>query len=243
MAEDKGQGVVKGKKWEELKKYRGCAKKGKGKVARPIERKAQLSSTQARDLESTAKEGNCQKGVRRTFKMLKEVWLDIGIKRTDTHKGITIKVLLDSGTMGMFMNRKTAAKHGFRLQKLKRPVRVKNVNRMYNSRGAIMHEVEVNVYYKSHVERMRMDICDLGRTEVILGMPWLAAHNPEINWETGGVKMTRCLPLYSGVKIKEKKKRGRRVVTLEEEKIIRWTIDIKEDHRKIEEMVPEKFLK
>jgi len=153
--------------------------------------------------------------------MLKEVWLDIGIKRTDTHKGITIKVLLDSGTMGMFMNRKTAAKHGFRLQKLKRPVRVKNVNGMYNSRGAIMHEVEVNVYYKSHVERMRMDICDLGRTEVILGMPWLAAHNPEINWETGGVKMTRCPPLYSGVKIKEKKKRGRRVVTLEEEKIIR----------------------
>jgi len=34
-----------------------------------------------------------------------------------------------------------------------------------------MHEVEVNVYYKSHIKRMRMDICDLGRTEVILGMP------------------------------------------------------------------------
>jgi len=30
-----------------------------------------------------------------------------------------------------------------------------------------------------------MDVCNLGRTEVILGMPWLAAHNPEINWETG----------------------------------------------------------
>jgi len=27
---------------------------------------------------------------------------------------------------------------------------------------------------------------------VILGMPWLARHNPEINWRTGKVKMTRC---------------------------------------------------
>ena len=181
------------------------------------------------------------------------MWLDIGIKRTNTHKGITIKVLLDSSTTGMFMNRKTTAKHRFRLQRLERPVRVKNVNRIYNSRGAITHEVEVNVYYKNHVERMRIDVCDLGRTKVILGMPQLMVHNLEINWETGEVKMTRCPPLCGRVKIKEKKKRERRVVTLEKEKIIRQAINDKEDwgrekeiekdHRKIKEMVPEKFLK
>jgi len=67
--------------------------------------------------------------------------------------------------------------------------------------------------------------------------------------------MTRCLPLCGKVKTKreEKKRRGRRVVTIEEEKIVRWAIDdkenwgrekeIEEDHRKIEEMVPEKFSK
>ena len=49
-----------------------------------------------------------------------------------------------------------------------------------------------------------MDVCDLGRTDVILGMPWLAVHNPEINWETGEVKMTRCPPLC------RKKKRRKR---------------------------------
>jgi len=98
-------------------------------------------------------------------------------------------------------------------------------------------------------------VCDLGRTEVILEIPWLTAHNPEINWEIGEVKITRCLSLCGGVKIKkeEKKKRGRRVVTIEEEKIVRWAINdkedwrreekIKENHKKIEEMVPEKFLK
>ena len=50
-----------------------------------------------------------------------------------------------------------------------------------NSGGSITHEVEVNLYFKGHVERVRMDVCDLGKTEVILGMPWLQAHNPEID--------------------------------------------------------------
>jgi len=83
----------------------------------------------------------------------------------------------------------------------------------------------------------------------------LATHNPEINWETGEVKMTRCPLLCGRVKVKEEneRKRGKKVVTLEKEKSIRWAIDNKEDwgreeeiekdHRKIEEMVPKKFLK
>jgi len=54
---------------------------------------------------------------------------------------------------------------------------------------------------------MIMNVCDLGRTEVILGIPWLVAHNPEINWKTGEVKMTRCPPLCGRVKIKKKKKK------------------------------------
>jgi len=48
---------------------------------------------------------------------------------------------------------------------------VRNVDGTSNSGGAITHQVVANVYYKGHIERMRMDICDLGKTEVILGMP------------------------------------------------------------------------
>ena len=86
-------------------------------------------------------------------------------------KGVMVKALLDSGATGMFMDKKMAAKHRFRLQKLERPVAVRNVNRTNNSGGAIIHQVEVNMYYKSHVERMRIDVCDLGKTDMILGMP------------------------------------------------------------------------
>jgi len=63
-----------------------------------------------------------------------------------------------------------------------------------------------------------MDVCDLGKTKVILGMPWLAVHNPEINSEMGEVKMTRCLPLCGGGS--QKKEKTKRVATEEEEKTI-----------------------
>jgi len=52
-----------------------------------------------------------------------------------------------------------------------------------NSRGAITHEVEMNMFYKGHVERVQMDICKLEKTDVILDIPWLAAHDPEIDWK------------------------------------------------------------
>ena len=99
--------------------------------------------------------------------------MNIRIEKLDTHEGVTVKALLDSGATGMFMDKKMAVKHGFRLQKLERPVVVRNVDGTNNSGEAITHQVEVNVYYKSHVERMRIDVCDLGKTDMILGMPWL----------------------------------------------------------------------
>jgi len=107
--------------------------------------------------------------------------LDIEIEKVDTHKGITVKVLLDNGTIGMFMDREMAKRHSFKITKLERPLKVKNVDGTENSRGNIMYQIEVNVFYKNHVKRMRMDVCNLGKTEVILGMSWLQALNPEIN--------------------------------------------------------------
>jgi len=156
----------------------------------------------------------------------------------------------------MFMDQKITAKYRFRLQKLERPMVVRNVNGKNNSVGAITHQMEMNKYYKSHVERIRMDIYDLEKTDVILGMLWLQVYNPEINWEMEEVKIIRCLLLCGrNTKLKEEKriKKRKRVATLEEKKIMRWAVDNKEDwkrekevaadHRKIKEIVPQKFLK
>ena len=137
--------------------------------------------------------------------MLREVWLNIGVEKVDTHEGVTVKVLLDSSTTRMFMDKEIAAKHRFKLQKLERPIMVRNVDGTNNSRRAITYQVEANVYYREHIERIRIDVCDLGKIEVILGMPWLQAYNPEINWETGEVKIIRYLPLCGKTGQRKKK--------------------------------------
>ena len=101
-----------------------------------------------------------------------------------------------------------------------------------------------------------MDVCDLEKRNVILGILWLQAYNPEINWETEEVKMTRYLPLCGrNMKLKEEKKaKGvKRVAMIEEKKIVRQVVDdkkdwgrkeeVKVDYRKTEEMVPQRFLR
>jgi len=253
VEDDWGQGILPYWKREKIS-WCGCrgGKEQSGARARDLRGAAkERESGVPTERKSAAREGGSQQEVRRTFKMLREVWLNIGVEKVDMHEGIMIKALLDSGATGMFMNRQTAARHGFKLQKLERPLVIRNVDGTNNSGEAITHQVECNVFYKGHMERMRMDVCDLGKTEVILGMPWLVAYNPEINWETGEVKMTRCPPLYGGRS--QKKEKVKRLKTEEEEKIICWVTDnkedwgreeeIEEDHRKIEEMVPKKFLK
>ena len=67
-------------------------------------------------------------------------------------------------------------------------------------------------------------MCNLGKTDIILEMPWLQAHNLEINWETGEVKMTRRPLLYErNTKLKEesKVKKKKSIATLEEKRIVR----------------------
>ena len=187
--------------------------------------------------------------VRRTFKPLREVWMNMGIKKMDMYKGRTVKALLNSGVTRLFMNKDLAQKGEYRLIKLDRPLQVRNVDGTGNSGGAITHKVEVNIFYKGHVERVQMDVYELGKTDIILGMPWLAAHNPEIDWEKGEVRMIRCPPLYRKVvKIK-----GKKEIREDKKKIVRWVVDKKEDwgrekeieadHRKVEEMVPKRFHK
>jgi len=86
-----------------------------GVVACSIEGKMQQGSAWTGVLKSTVKEENKKRDVRRTFKILREVWLNIGIEKVDTHEGITVKALLDSSTTGMFMDRKMAARNEFKL--------------------------------------------------------------------------------------------------------------------------------
>jgi len=133
--------------------------------------------------------------------------MNMGIKKIDTHEGRIVKTLLNSEVTGIFMSKSLAQKGEYRLIKLDWPLQVQNVDSTSNSGGAITHEVEVNMFYKGHVESVWMNVYKLGKMDIILDMPWLVAHNPKIDWEKGKVQMTRCPPLCGKtVRIKGKKK-------------------------------------
>jgi len=107
--------------------------------------------------------------------------MQVGVEKIDTHKGVSVKALLDSGATGLFADKKFVKKWRFKKEKLARPIQIRNVDGTDNSEGMVMHEIEYNLYYKRHVERVKMDVYDLGRMEVILEIPWLVVHNPKID--------------------------------------------------------------
>ena len=48
--------------------------------------------------------------------------------------------------------------------------------------------------HKGHKEKVTFEICNLGKVNLIIGYTWLKKYNPEINWNTGEIKFTRCPP-------------------------------------------------
>jgi len=61
---------------------------------------------------------------------------------------------------------------------------VRNMDGSLNKEELIKHIVEVNIYYQGHQERTEINVIRGQKWMVILEMPWLARHNPEIDWKT-----------------------------------------------------------
>jgi len=120
------------------------------KCAQYVEKKKQKmrEAVQPREIEAQPKkEVKAEKDVR-TVKIITEVWMKVGIEKLDNREGVTVKALLDSGATELFADQKFVEKHGFKMQKLDRPVNVKNVDRTKNSGGMITHEIEVNIFLR-----------------------------------------------------------------------------------------------
>ena len=80
-------------------------------------------------------------------KSLRNIIVKIRLKKIDIQKGITVKALLNSGVTGLVMSSEFAKKKGFKLKKIKRPIYVRNVDRMFNKKRLIEYTVEINIYY------------------------------------------------------------------------------------------------
>ena len=95
----------------------------------------------------------------------------------------------------LVMSSEFARKQGFKLKKIKRLIYVRNVDSSFNKKRPIEHTVKINIYYQEHRKRTEIDMIGEQKWSVILGILWLAHHNPEIDWRTGEVKMMSVIIL------------------------------------------------
>jgi len=94
----------------------------------------------------------------------------VGLEKLENYEGVAVRVLLDNRAIGLFMDMTFVQEKRFKMEKLKKPLLVKNVDGMVNAGGAIIYQVECNMFFRGHVKRARMNVCNLGKTKVILGM-------------------------------------------------------------------------
>jgi len=120
--------------------------------------------------------------------------LKVELETTDTGEVKSINSFMDSGATGEFNDRHYAKSNRLHTRKLSKPIPVYNVDGTLNEAGSITEVVDLILRYWNHLEQTLFAVTGLGKQKLILGHSWLWKHNPEINWVTGEVKMSRCPP-------------------------------------------------
>jgi hypothetical protein len=98
---------------------------------------------------------------------------------------IETQPLVDSGAGGIFMDQNYARKHRFNLTKLEYLITARNVDGTENKQGTIRYYTDLDIQVNSKTNTERFLITGLGNQKIILELPWLREHNPEINWKEG----------------------------------------------------------
>uniref|UniRef100_A0A0W0F9J9 Pro-pol protein n=1 Tax=Moniliophthora roreri TaxID=221103 RepID=A0A0W0F9J9_MONRR len=103
-------------------------------------------------------------------------------------KIIETQALLDSGAGGRFISRALAKELGKKWVQLPKKIKVFNVDGTPNKTAWISHVVELEFVIAGKEFRENFMISGIGDEDVILGLPWLRHHNPQIDWEMGEVR-------------------------------------------------------
>jgi predicted aspartyl protease len=131
--------------------------------------------------------------------------VDVEIESTDTAVKRRTQALIDCGATGCFIDIEWAKLNNIPTCPLTNPIPVYNVDGTTNDAGAITDIANVILRYEQHSEHTQLAITHLGKQSLILGYNWLRNHNPEINWQTKDVKMSRCPLQCSTCRVEDKR--------------------------------------
>jgi hypothetical protein len=130
--------------------------------------------------------------------------VEVEIESTDTAVRRCTQALIDCSATGCSIDIEWAKLNNVPTRPLMKPIPVYNVDGTANDAGAITDIAVVVLRYKNHSERTQLAVTRLGKQSLILGYNWLRNHNPEINWQTKDVKMSRCPVQCSTCRVEDK---------------------------------------
>lgn len=111
--------------------------------------------------------------------------VDCSIKSQNS-KPIPSLALIDSGASAYgFINTRFALKHDLKIIPLPRPRSLKVFDGTESTSGQITHVAQVTLDIKGHSESILLFITSLAYFDIVLGLPWLRYHNPDIQWSRG----------------------------------------------------------
>jgi hypothetical protein len=130
--------------------------------------------------------------------------VDVEIESTDTAVRRCMQALIDCGAIGCFIDIEWAKLNNIPMRPLTNLIPVYNIDGTANDAGMITDITDVVLRYENHSERTKLAVTRLGKQSMILGYNWLHNHNPEINWQTKDVQMSRCPQQYSTCRVEDK---------------------------------------
>ena len=110
------------------------------------------------------------------------------IKLSGTINGKSATILIDSGSSGNFVSKQFVSKHKLESRRLdassQHNVRLAN-GIVETTNQCIIGQLMID----DHHEQVELTVITLKGYDIVLGMPWLKIHNPEVNWSTGTIRV------------------------------------------------------
>jgi len=96
-----------------------------------------------------------------------------------------VLALVDFGTTSSFIDQTFVTQHNIHVVKKSAPVLVEVIDGRTIASGAITHKTApLELRIGKHTEKIVLNIISTPHHPIILGLPWLEAHNPIIDWRS-----------------------------------------------------------
>ena len=123
-----------------------------------------------------------------------KIILHLWNKRADT------QALVDSRATESFIHHQIIKQFNIPTTPLTQPRTARNVDGSLNKSGKITEKVELEIQHQNHTKKLQFFITNLGVDNIILGYPFLAITNLELNWKKGTMKGTMVASMHNAHK-------------------------------------------